>query len=151
MPQTGGIPIEQMEIFTSVADMRSSSDLFGIDPRSFELLYLHQPQSPSVLKAMGYPVPLIEQNPAYVSLDYMQYVANAYAFQTGIPLLTLRLKTLFAPWVQAGQVVEVWAQELGGLQRFKIDCVRTSVGWMGNSGYRDCTSVIDMRSILNTI
>lgn len=148
---TGGVQIERIEVFTSVADMRSSIDLFGIDPRSNELLYTHQPQSPAVLKAMGYRVPLTQQSPTFVSDAFMAYVAQTYQTQTSLPLLTCRIKAPMIPSTMAGQVVNVWADEVGGYCLFKLDQVITAAGYAGGGPVRDCFQVLDGRSLLNTL
>jgi hypothetical protein len=146
----GGNPIRSIEVFTSVDQMRSSIDLYGIDPRSNELLYLHQGQAPSVLKTMGYPVPLTQQSPMFVSDDFMNYVATAYSIQTGIPTQTVRLVTDALPWVSAGQTGTVWSNETNGIGVYKWDSVRHKVQW-NPDGTRENIMICEGRNVLNTL
>lgn len=152
---TGVGQIEELYVYESANQMRTSLDFQGIDAQTYELLYYHLPMPAPVLQAVGFRFSWLERNARYSSPAYLQRIADWAATQASIPQQVVRFRTMFQPWVNAGDVCVVSDEKaLGGTGLFVIEELQSAYGVQdvtGRSGYQDCYSWVTARNIANLL
>jgi len=147
---TGYGQIEEIHVYNSVYQMRTSLDFQGIDAFTNELLYFHLNMPDAVLQAVGYRFPWLERSAKFSSADYMQQIALAASVQAGLPTQCVTLKSWYHPNFHAGDVFIVQDnQALGGTAAFYATEIRSSIGYHPGGVHNDCFSYVSGRNIAN--
>lgn len=148
-PSGQGQIITEFHMYNSIAQMRSRIDFQGIDSVTYELLVAHLTMPIPVLQAIGFDYPWLERNARY-DAGYIQQMAQVAGQIASQPQQVVKFKAPFRPDVYAGQKCYVQEKKsLGGVGEFLIIELRSRYGMqqlVGNSGHRDCYSLITARS-----
>jgi len=148
---TGYANIEEIHVYNSVYQMRTSIDFQGIDAFTAELLYYHLSMPDAVMRAVGFRYPWLERDPKFGSEDYMIRIADVAARLASIPTQVVVIKTNYHPWVRAGMTCIVAdSATLGGAFLFYITEIRSRVGGgEGGNPHQDCYSYVTARRVEN--
>lgn len=141
--------IEEIRVYNSVYQMRTSLDFQGIDAFSNELLYYHLNMPDAVMAAVGFRFPWLERSAKFASAAYMIQIAQAAAVQAALPTQVVTVKVPFHPNVHVGDTCIIQeSNALGGTGVFYITEMRSSVGLhIGGFGHADCFSYVTARSV----
>jgi hypothetical protein len=152
---TGVGLIEECRVYYSINQMRTQISFFGVDARTYELLYQYQPMPVEVLRAIGFDFPWTERNARFASAAYMSSVMAWAAAQASVPQIVVRIRVPFQPYVHAGMVCMIEEEMIpngGGL--FVIEELQSSYGIVdlsGRSGQQDCVSIVTARWLGNLL
>ena len=146
---TGYGQIEEIRVYNSVYQMRTSLDFQGIDAYTNELLYYHLNMPDAVMQAVGFRFPWLERSAKFASADYMVQIAQAAAAQAALPTQVVTVKVPYHPNIHVGDTCIIQeSNALGGTGVFYITEIRSAVGLhVGGMGTADCYSVVTARSI----
>lgn len=146
---TGYGQIEEIRVFNSIYQMRTSLDFQGIDAFTNELLYYHLNMPDAVMQAVGFRFPWLERSAKFASADYMVRIAEVAAVQAALPTQVVTVKVPYHPNVHVGDTCIIQeSNALGGTGVFYITEMRHCVGLhVGGMGTADCYSVVTARSV----
>ncbi len=145
---TGYGQFEEIRVYNSVYQMRTSLDFQGIDAFTNELLYYHLNMPDAVMQAVGFRYPWLERSAKFASADYMVHIAQAAAAQAALPTQVVTVKVPYHPNIHAGDTCIIQdSYALGGAGVFYITEIRSAVGLHIGANTADCYSIVTARSI----
>lgn len=142
--------IEEIHVYNSVYQMRTSIDFQGIDAFTNELLYFHLNMPDAVMQAVGYRFPWLERSAKFSSSDYMVQIALAASVQAQLPTQCVTVRVPYRNFMHAGDVFIVQdSNALGGVAAFYATEIRSSIGYHPGGMNNDCFSYVSGRNVNN--
>lgn len=151
---TGIRQIQDIMVWETVEDMRTSLDFQGQDPYTGELLYIHYPLDENLI-TVGFRDTWMERQGRWCSPAYLERIVQSAAIMASIPTQNVRIRVPYDPTIRAADLVYVQERsKLGGGGYYIVMSIDSALGPVNPifpDGEQECSMTMLLKAALSEV